>query len=133
MTSLTNNNRRKKNAKVDQQQLANLLGIDLTQKYNPDTFVQYWCDLVQSEDFALLPKRGQEIYNILKQLVTHTTAITPTQRRTKVWYQHTLELAERTDSELVDDLLSTYGVVFKPIRTEEQEVSFVAIEVGSDD
>lgn len=119
--------------------LSKAVGIDLTEEYDPDSFAQLWVDLYQSEDPDSYPAQGEYLYNLFIQLQAvlsaqqESTALVPTKRRTKVWYQHTLELVDKTDSELVDDLLSTYGVLVKPIRTETDELAFVAIEVGFDD
>lgn len=119
--------------------LSKAVGIDLTEEYDPDSFAQLWVDLYQSEDPESYTAQGEYIYNLFVQLQgalageKDSTAIVPTERKTKVWYQHTLELVDKTDDELVDDLLSTYGVLVKPIRTETDELAFVAIEVGFDD
>lgn len=116
--------------------LSKAVGIDLTEEYDPDSFAQLWVDLYQSEDPDSYVVQGEYLYNLfiqLQALLQESTAIVPTERRTKVWYQHTLELVDKTDSELVDDLLSTYGVLVKPIRTETDELAFVAVEVGFDD
>lgn len=116
--------------------LSKAVGIDLTEEYDPDSFAQLWVDLYQSEDPESYVVQGEYLYNMfiqLQALLQESTAIVPTERKTKVWYQHTLELVDKTDDELVDDLLSTYGVLVKPIRTETDELAFVAIEVGFDD
>ena len=119
--------------------LSKAIGIDLTEEYDSDSFAQLWVDLYQSEDPDSYPAQGEYLYNLFIQLQAllsaqqESTALVPTERRTKVWYQHTLELVDKTDSELVDDLLSTYGVLIKPIRTEADELAFVAVEVGFDD
>lgn len=136
-------NRRKKGGQPTTQDLllalSKAVGIDLTQEHDSDQFAQLWVDLYQSEDPDSYTAQGQYLYDLFVQLQgtlttqQESTAIVPSERKTKVWYQHTLELVDKTDAELVDDLLSTYGVLVKPIRTEEEDLAFVAIEVGFDD
>ena len=135
--------RRKKVAEPTAQDLvlalSKAVGIDLTQEYDPESFAQLWVDLYQSQDPDSYPAQGEYLYNLFMQLQAmlnvqqESTAIVAAERKTKVWYQHTLELVYKTDSELVDDLLSTYGVLVKPIRTEADELAFVAVEVVFDD
>jgi hypothetical protein len=136
-------NRRKKGGQPTPQDLvlalSKAVGLDLTQEYDAESFSQLWVDLYQSEDPESYAAQGQYVYNLFVQLQDvlttqqDTTAIVPVERKTKVWYQHTLELVDKTDGELVDDLLSTYSVVVKPIRTEGEDLAFVAVEVGFDD
>jgi hypothetical protein len=136
-------NRRKKGGQPTPQDLvlalSKAVGLDLTQEYDAESFSQLWVDLYQSEDPESYAAQGQYIYDLFVQLQDvlttqqDTTAIVPVERKTKVWYQHTLELVDKTDGELVDDLLSTYSVVVKPIRTEGEDLAFVAVEVGFDD
>lgn len=114
--------------------LGKTLGIDLTQEYDPDAFSSMAVDMYQSTDPDVYTEQGAYIYNLLQQLCVVTqqeTAIVKTERRTKVWYQHSLTLQDKTDSELIDDILANYTLVVKPITDPEttEPVAFIAIEV----
>jgi hypothetical protein len=117
--------------------LSKAVGIDLTQEYDPESFTQLWVDLYQSEDPDSYNVQGEYLYNLFVQLQSmlvtqqEITAIIPVERRTKVWYQHSLTLQDKTDSELVDDLLENYALIVKPVTdpTISEPVAFLAIEV----
>lgn len=135
------NRRKKATAEVTAQDLllalAKAVGTDHAQEYNPDTFSSMWVDLYNEGDEESYQEQGAYIHNLLQQLYVtlntrDTTAIVAQERKTKVWYQHTLELVDRTDKELVDDLLDTYGALFKPISTDEGDLAFIAVEVVND-
>jgi len=114
--------------------LSRCLGLDLTQEYDPDTFSSMAVDMYQATDPDVYTEQGLQIYTLLQQLCLTTqqeTAIVKTERRTKVWYQHSLTLQDKTDSELVDDILANYTLVVKSITDPKitEPVAFIAIEV----
>ena len=117
--------------------LAKSLTLDLTQEYDPEAFSSMAVEMYQSTDPDVYTEQGAYIYGLLQQLqavATESTAIVKTERRTKVWYQHSLTLQDKTDSEIVDDILANYTLIVKPITDPETEdpVAFVAIEVVFD-
>lgn len=134
--------RRKKAAQPTAQDLvlalSKAVGIDLTESYSSDSFAQLWVDLYQSQDPDSYPAQGEYLYNLLTQLQgalvgqQETTAIVQSERRTKVWFQHDLQLHDLTDAQLVDELLVYPTVVTTVYDAECEDLSFLAIKVKDD-
>jgi hypothetical protein len=133
-------NRRKKGGEPSMQDLVLAItkatGLDMTQEYDPDTFSSMWVGLYQSEDPDSYAVQGEYLYNLFVQLQSllaqNTMAIVPTERKTKVWYQHSLALQDKTDSEIIDDFTNGYPVYVKPVVDEQGATAFLAIEVDVD-
>ena len=115
--------------------LGKTVGIDLTQEYDSDAFSSMAVDMYQSTDSDVYTEQGAYIYNLLQQLCVTTqqeTAIVKTERRTKVWYQHNLQVANLDDTELVNSLL-VYPTTIKTVFDAEGEnLSFLAITINDD-
>lgn len=110
--------------------LAKAVGTDPTQEYDPDTFSSMWVDL----DEESYEEQGAYIHNLLQQLlnVQESTAIVVTERKTKVWFQHDLQIANLNDSDLVDSLLGYPTTVTTVFDADGKDLSFLAIKINND-
>ncbi len=135
------NKRRKKTEPTVLDQIVELgktVGIDLTQEYDPEAFSSMWVSLYQSEDPDSYVEQGAVLFNQLLTLYKvladkNAEQSAPIERRTKVWYQHSLVLQDKTDSEIVDGLLGNYPSLVKPISDDRGSVALLAIQVIDDE
>lgn len=121
-------------------ELSRAIGLDLNEDYDLDSFMSLWVDTYQNGGEEAYQAQAEYLHRILIRLQTAlTSAIVPTERKTKVWFLPHSHLVDLSDKEIVDfffgsnfrfnDNSEVQSVNIKPVvDNDTNEVAFLAVQ-----